>query len=594
MKTRHAVLATISLLLLGRVALADRQLDRAEVLDIFKTLTSQPTTTWIDSGTIKAAHEEYRAPQTTDENQINSQIQQEIQKYQSSNDKQELTAERQKMKLDAIPFNVRYELSNEYTMNSTVLVEYDGNRFNWEISVTSRKDSVTPGPELSGNFMTNDFNLRWNGKRAFTWDGGKYTIYSRSANYSLVDTAGSLPHFVNGPLTAGVVPWGNGDLTYDNLSATEATAEEKDVNGQAQIHLTMKLSDGSQMLLVMDPARAYALISTMLEGDDTTISTNYGNYQQVSGRWVPRAISIEQSDRWTGKLQGYDIWNLTSISGSTPVISSFSVAYEPDAKIEYHSPISDRALTYSYSPMLDMETLLAERLDFMASEGTQVQNCATASFKYAASQLGKGVSNAQLARLIDGPGGTSLEAMKDLAVNLGLYARAVRTDVKGLSNLDGCQAILHLPGKNHYVALGDIDSTSVWCVDVASDKFCYQANIHFFGMDWTEGTALLISDHPIRGDFDDIADSELRAIRGGSGYECSDLLQEDDVYFCSYFCDGYYEYYPERWGCAASDSGMCMMSDMLRCAQAVCLIKNTLGDCRVSADWTLYYMMACS
>ncbi|MEJ2703151.1 MAG: hypothetical protein P8Z79_11980, partial [Sedimentisphaerales bacterium] len=169
MKTRHIVLATLFLLMLAPVGLADRQLDRAEILDIFKTLTSRPMTTWVDAGTIKAAHEEYRAPQTTDENQINSRIQQAIQEYQSSNNKQELTPALQKMKLDAIPFNVRHELSNEYTMNSAVLVEYDGNRFNWEINVTSRKDSVTPGASLSGNFMTNDFNMRWNGKRALTF-----------------------------------------------------------------------------------------------------------------------------------------------------------------------------------------------------------------------------------------------------------------------------------------------------------------------------------------------------------------------------------------------------------------------------------------
>lgn len=179
---------------------------RAEILTIFATLTDQPTKTWIPTGTIRAAHEEYRAPETTDSGKINSQIQKEIQEYQSSKNKRALNEELQKMTLDAIPFNVRYRMSNEYTMNSTFIVEYDGNRFNWEINVKSRTDSVRPGSNLTKNYMTNEFNLKWNGKREFTWDGSKYTMYSRSANYSMVDTTGSVPHIVNGPLTAGIVP----------------------------------------------------------------------------------------------------------------------------------------------------------------------------------------------------------------------------------------------------------------------------------------------------------------------------------------------------------------------------------------------------
>lgn len=593
MKAKHLVIAIISLLLLGHTALADRQLSRAEILEIFSTLTSQPTKSWIFTGTIRAAHEEYGAPETMDPDEINRQIQKEIQEYQNNKNKRELTEELQKMMLDAIPFNVRYRLSNEYTMNSTALVEYDGNRFNWEINVISRKDSVRPGPELASNFMTNEFNLNWNGRRAFTWDGSKYTMYSRSANYAMVDTKESVPHVVNGPLTAGVVPWGYGAFSNNNLAAASSSAVEKSVNGQTQIHLTLKMSNGWDMLLVMDAGRDYALISTLTEKADTTVSVQYDNYQKISGRWVPMAVSIEQYDRWTNKLLAYDVWSFNSVSGSTPVLSSFSVEYEPDALIEYHSPVSEHPLTYRYSPMLDMDILLAERLNFIASQGTQARNCATAALKYAALQLGRNVSDKQLARLVGGAkGGTNLKTMKDFAINQGLYARAVRTDLKGLENLNGCQAVLHIPGRNHFVVLGDIDSEHVWCIDLANDKFCYQANIHFFGMDWSEGTVLLVSDRPIPGGFPEIADGELTAIRGGDGYTCTELLQESDVVFCTYWCEGYYEYYPERLGCEAAESGMCLEDEMLRSAESPCIYD--FYDCDITGEWDLSYMLACS
>ncbi len=74
MKAKHFVLAIILLLSVSCVTFADRQLDRAEILQIFEKLTSQPKKTWIPAGTIEATHEEYRAPKTTELNEINNRI----------------------------------------------------------------------------------------------------------------------------------------------------------------------------------------------------------------------------------------------------------------------------------------------------------------------------------------------------------------------------------------------------------------------------------------------------------------------------------------------------------------------------------------
>jgi len=169
MKTRNFTPIAVFLLCVSGVAFADRPMDRAEILQIFQKLTSQPRKTWIPAGTIEATHEEYKAPKMMGANMLNSQINKEVQLYQRSPNKKELTEELQKMRLDAEPFNARYKLSNEYTMSSTAIVKFDGDRFYWEISVNSRTDSVKPGKDLAGNFLTDQFDLDWNARRIFAW-----------------------------------------------------------------------------------------------------------------------------------------------------------------------------------------------------------------------------------------------------------------------------------------------------------------------------------------------------------------------------------------------------------------------------------------
>jgi hypothetical protein len=602
MKTKHYVLTILCLFFISSVAFGDRQLDRAEILQILTKLTSQPRKTWIDAGTIQATHEEYRAPKTTDPGEISAEITKSIQEYQNKPDKTELTGELQKMRLDAIPFNVRYRLSNESTMNSTVVVKFDGSRFYWEIDVDSRKDSIKPDASLEGNFMTKQFDLGWNGKRIFTWDGQKYTRYSLSANRSMVDTTGSTPHVVNGPLTAGFVPWGYGLYTYQNLSAAASSATEKDINGQTQIHLTLSNSDGTEMLFVLDAEKNYALISHTTEGPEKRISRQYDNYRLVSGRLVPMTILIEEYDAFTNRLLASDYWNITSISGSTPSIGNFGVVYEPDALIEYRSDVTSKPAMYRYSYTVDSDQLLTERLDYAITESIQAQNCATAALKYAVSRLGKDLTYRQLAQLVNrSDGATSLNAMKDFVQRLGLYCRVVQTDVQTLKSMSGCQVILHFPKKNHFVALEGIDDEFAWSVDLSKDKFYYRTDLNFLDMDWTDGTALLISDRPIQlqGNINEIADSQLSSLTGGYGYTCTYLLQEYNIIFCSNpivgYCMGMYEGYVTRYGCESAESGTCTEERMVRSAESPCIVDPyNPYSCTITGEWTFYYMRACS
>lgn len=598
MKVKYLILAVAISLSISCTAFADRRLDRDEILQIFQKLTSNPMKTWLSTGTIEATHEEYRAPKTTNQNEINNRINEAIQEYQSNPNKRELTEELQEMKLEAIPFNVRYRLSNECTMNSTVVVKFDGDRFYWEINVNSRTDSVRPGPDLAGNFMTKQFNLDWNTKRIFVWDGGKYTAYFLPANQAIVDSTGRTPHVVKGPLTAGLIPWGYDHYTYQNLSSSKFSAIEKDVDGKTQIHLTLNNPDGSEMLCAMDPDQGYAVTSYSTKGRDITISAQYGNHRLVSGNWVPTTISIEQYDAWTNRLLARDIWNFTNVNGNAPMPGSFDVEYKADTLIKYSSHITKKPIMYRYSHMIDTDLLLAERLTFAASEGTQPQNCATAALKYATSQLGKDVSDKQLAQLVSkSDRTTSLYKLKRFAQDLGFYCRAVKTDIQTLKSLSDNEIILHIPKKNHFVVLGDIDNEYVWNIDLASDKFCYRTDINLLGMDWTEGTALLISSSPITSKFIDISDNELRAIIGGSGYTCTNLLQEYDVVYCDEFggmCGGDYEKYYTRYGCEAAESGSCSSSRMIRCKESPCIEDPYYPwHCDITGEWTSYYMRAC-
>ena len=285
-----------------------------------------------------------------------------------------------------------------------------------------------------------------------------------------------------------------------------------------------------------------------------------------------------------------------------PGANGFSVGYEADALKEYFSFITDKPAMYRHSDTVDTDLLLAERLTFAANEGSQPQNCATAALKYAVGRLGGDVTDSQLADLVTEPNNdTSLLAMKQFAQGQGLYCRAVTTDIQTLKSLNGCEVILYIPGKSHFVVLSDIDNDYVRIIDLTSNKFYYHTDIDFFGMDWAEGVALLISNQSIelQGNFAEIDDTQLSNIIGGGGYSCTNLLQEYDVIFCSEpvpgACDGYYEVYYERWGCETAVSGSCNSTIMMRHKECPC-IEDPYDpvQCIGNGDWTYYYMRACN
>jgi hypothetical protein len=577
-------------------ALGQTPLQQAEPLEILEKLTSEKPETWIAGGTIEATHHEYRAAATTDQAEIDAAIQRATQAHETGTRKAIRSAKLAKLQLEALPFNVRYKMANEYTMQSDVVIRYDGERFYWSIDVVSRTDSVTPPSDLAGNYMAQYFNMGWHGRRIFSWNGREYTIYSASVKNAIVDASHRIPRAVNGPLTAGLIRWGRGHLSYENLSAADISTKEVTRDGNTQIEMNIEHANGSSMMVTLDPAKDYAVTHCTQPGrDETVVSSDYSGYRHVAGQWIPTTIRIEQYNAQTGELVASDKWEFLAVDAAVPGPEQFNVEYDPDTVVEYYSPLSAKAAIFHYSNMADTHRLLAERLTFAATSGRQAQNCATVAVKYTAARLGKATSDEALARIVGEHGQTTMSDLKNSAQSLGLHCRAVKTDVATLKNLPACQAILHIPGKNHFVVLDHVDGQYLWMADLSKNTFLYRQEASAMARDWSRGTALLLSDRPISGPLEDLDDSALSAITGGSGWSCTQKIQDYYADLCwetVYDCGGYFGWYYERWGCEPAASGTCSDDYLARLSEATCAFRIDYG-CQTMGDWETYYMPAC-
>jgi hypothetical protein len=409
-----------------------------------------------------------------------------------------------------------------------------------------------------------------------------------------VDAAGKLQRAVTGPLTAGLIPWGYGRFSLASLAAAQASARQ---NAGGTIDMTLKQADGVSMSLTLDPAKAYAVTKATLTGAGGLVVTyTCSDYRLAGNNWVPWNIVVErQNDSMTSKLPTSEQWTFTSVSAAAPAPGSFDVPLKAKALVEYSSPVAAESAIYVQSDGVDARGLLAQRLAYAAGASSRRQNCATAALQQAAAELGKAIPEQALARLVGPDGWTNLYDMKRCAESQGLYCRAVQTDLATLQGLAGVKAILHIPGKNHFIVLDAVDDREVWLTDLSSRKFHYSQSVDFFPMDWSEGVALLLSDRPIPGSFTALPDGVLGTVLGGTGYACNQLLQDSYVYYCDeYFigCSGSVDVYFERWGCGTAPSGSCSEHMMVGSQHTGC-IWDDFYDCTVTGEWYYSYMRAC-
>ncbi|HUW17924.1 MAG TPA: cysteine peptidase family C39 domain-containing protein [Sedimentisphaerales bacterium] len=561
MRTRVFVSAVLLLFVTNGYALADRPLSRTEIMQIFQTLTGQPRRAWIPSGVIHARHLEYKA-------------------------------------------------STGYTTDTDVIVKYDGDRFYWEINLNSHTRESEPPANAAGPYLQDDFNPNWNKRRVSVWDGSRYTMYTEPVNNSIVtEGKGRFPVAVSGPLTASLVPWGYGAYTLEGLSACESSAVEVDVGGQKQINLTVFMDAADfriKMVFALDPAKDYALLSWSQDngGMASTLRT-YQDYQLVSGKWIPRRITVElyNTRPQSPELLSYESWDLASVRIGSVDPASFRVNQKVGSRVDYYSPLTERPLSYHDSGTVDTDSLLQERL-LAAANNSATQNCATLAIKYVAQRLGKDVTDANLAQLVSDPNkGTSLYALRQFARDLGFHCLAAKTDIQTLKNLQGGQAILHLPGPKHYVVLEHVDQEYAWFIDLDSNKFYYRTKLRDLDIDWGEGTALLISKQPLAltGTFAALSDSDLHKITGGfPNYSCTKLIQHCYTIYCSEMmwgvCDCVYREFCNLWGCQEDQYGAACYGELLPAVGAFPCIEDIYwpGMCTTGAAEYWHYRHACA
>jgi hypothetical protein len=168
-----------------------------------------------------------------------------------------------------------------------------------------------------------------------------------------------------------------------------------------------------------------------------------------------------------------------------------------------------------------------------------------------------------------------------------------------LKTLGNCKAILHIPGKDHFVVADSIQGRDAWLVDLSADKFYYRTSADLLPIDWSDGIALLVSAQPITGSFADVGGSRLTATVGGSGWSCTEVISTRSVRLCDYYdppigCQGEFAWYYYRLGCAASPTGTCSYEDMPWCLAADCY-QDLLNqyNCELYGEWVTYYIWAC-
>jgi hypothetical protein len=363
--------------------------------------------------------------------------------------------------------------------------------------------------------------------------------------------------------------------------------------------LTLKGANGSESHFTLDPAKNYALKNYLMEKPDgSTVSRQYSDYILIAGNWVPKNILIEQFDAGSDKPKARDMWDMTSINDAVPQADDFNVAFEADAVIEHFGSGGAKSAIYRQSNSIDTKRLLRKRLEIAESGTTSVRNCATVATGYVASEFGVTIPDADLALMVNQAAGTSnMSDIKFFLQGSGFYCRTVKTNIDTLKNLNSCKAILYFPGKKHFVVVDHVDDRYIWTIDLSSGKFYDRTEISFFDMDWTDGTALLVSKQPIQGDFNEISSDQTVNIVGGGGYSCTRLFQIQNTIPCSQdanSCGGKQYEYSTRYGCEAADSGSCSSTRMLKFMTSPCAQNTEYPEfCDATGPWTSYFMMAC-
>lgn len=531
-------------LITGSGTLADQPLETSETQQLIERLCRRSTTGWIQQGRIEAIH---RASDT---------------------------------------------LSGEVTETHETVIT-DGNRFTWQIRIDSHSDSAQSKGQGGSDFM------EWNQERMFVWDGESYTLYFRPGNHAIVHENPSIPVNVNGPLTAGYIPWGQGAFSLESLSAAQSSATRVQTEDGSRIQLLVQPADRPLMQFVLDPARDNVVLSYTLLRPDSKVVQTYGNFTEHQGQWTPMNILIDRYDN--DQLQTSDTWEIISLQDSLPLQNLFAVSLQDKALVEHHSPLLAKPVFYRHSSGLDIQPLLEKRFMSALKKNLRKQNCGTVAAEKVLSELGVSVTDPELESLVDDlSGDTSLYQVQQLAQQKGLFCLPVKTSVSGLGRFKDAQVLLHFPKKKHFVVLDRIDQDNVWLIDLDRQTFYHPMDLPRFEQEWV-GIALVVSDQPLFLEKNDkpVPDPVLKKIKGSADYSCSDLIQEYDVNLCPEMtqgtCGARYEMWYDRYGCELDTSGgYCDGTGVVGSVYASCIEDpSDPGQCTTTGNYISRNMRAC-
>ncbi len=559
MKAQYFILILILLLTRLNTAFADRILDRSEILEIFQILTEQHRNTWIQKGTIEGKR-------------------------------------------------IKFETSTGFITESEHTVQYDGERFTWRITMNSRT-KVIEGTNEQKVIFEDRLDFKGSKERIFIWDGESYTLCFKSGKEAIVrEEPTDIPVVVNGPLTAGIIPWGFGTFSYESLIEMNFSAKEVEVEGNKQIHINLDGNNMPNMFFVLDTSKEYAMLSCSINYENGSITTRtYDDYTHIDNKWIPTTIIIEKYDAQQ-VLLAYDNWQITSIS---PIISnSFdsSAYFDKDILIQYHSKLIDKPLFYKSNNAIDSQSLLMNKLAMEVSwqgENEEYHNCATAAVEYALDSMNIPVNSQQMRSLVKtNEKHTNLYDLKNFIENKELYCKAVKgCNIKGFSDIPGdYRVIIYLPVQKHYVVLAQVDGEQVWLIDMDSRKFLYNVEVDKFNAYMESGAYLLISSQPLilNDSLIEIKDEQLNQFTGGqTGYCCTEKIQSADYVSCSDMnddmCVGIYEVWLELYKCAPCENGNeCFGGPELSSYWDVCIEDmNNIGNCTIAGAWIPEYARAC-
>lgn len=550
-KTKIMQLALLGLLVSGLLSLAHsgEELDQEQIQAVLAAITSKPRQGWIDAGTIAAMH--YKSDTETGNMLV--------------------TAEE---------------------------VKTDNDRFRWKINIESNE---SPNTKKKRNIDT-----KWNSTRIFVWDGITYSLYFKSGKQAILsDGADNNPFTVNGPLTAGVVPWGHGIYTLEKLKTSVTSVK---VGQQGNLLMSIAYGRNCMIYFEMDPKKNLAVMSQTIErAGKSRIVKKYNSYTNFSGFWIPSTILIESYDLSTanGMLITSDYWDITMVDLTPCTDDQLMADYDDDTYVEYRTP-ANRVLSYRHKSGFNTKSLLGKRVNNVKQGSNNKRNCATVAIEYAAGRLGKTLQKDELDSIVSGARKeTSLYQLHNFAQANDLNSVAVKGDIESIASIKNCQTILHLSEAKHYVVFDHLDDKYIWLVDLDSDKFYYRTTLSEFALEWKDRTALLISKETldVPASCTIIAETDLNEIKGSAGsfstFTCTDLIQKYDVQFCSQFagiCLGTYVIWYNRFGCEFNNEGGFCVGDKLAANIYTICIENPYipGSCTATGDWFVgSYIHAC-